>query len=855
MTKLFVDISVPVAVDQLFTYNVPDVLQTQIKKGVRVTAPFGKKTVVGFIVSISQTTTAPYTKDIFDVLDSEPIISEEILKLTHWISEYYFAPLGEVLKAVLPQRTFSTSHKIVTLSETNIEKAFSKTKGAPKQTEVLKLLFEKKEISVEQIQNKLFIKNVHSIINELAHKGLVSISEQFVTHTIKPKLEKIIHVTETSKQKWNTFLETSQSNKRISKQISMVQLLNKFPIGSVITVSDLSKQTGATLTSLKSLEQTGILLISEREVNRGIKYESQPDMNQQIILNQHQNEALDNIRAAMGRNEFQTFLLYGITGSGKTQVYIEAIRKALDDGKSAIVLVPEISLTPQTVSRFQMHFGDKVAVLHSRMSLAERQDVWRLSKSGHYSIVIGPRSAIFSPLKNLKLIVVDEEHESSYKQYDQSPRYNARDVAIMRGVNNAAVVVLGSATPSIESYYNATNGKYKLIDLPERVDNAKLPEIEIVDMTVERQIVVEKFREERKAEFAKDPVAARQSKRKPEFGSISELLKTQIQNRLEKKEGVILLQNRRGFSSFLECLECGYVEMCENCHVTLTFHIIKKHLRCHYCGFVKHPPEICPHCNSTEISYKGFGTQRVEEELQKFFPAASIVRMDLDTTSQKGSHDKILSRFSRGEIDILLGTQMVAKGLDFAHVTLVGVVSADTQMLLPDFRSAERTFQLLTQVAGRAGRSGLMKGEVIIQTYQPKHYTLKHVVLHDYLGFYNEEIKGRMDLKYPPFSRMVLIEIKGEDESDVIRYSNKLYQLFNNEKTNLIYLGPSEAAISKLNKQYRWHILIKDLKSNDPSGKILREVLSSVMQKFQQSDFKKSKDVKIIVDVDPVGMM
>ncbi|MDI6804915.1 MAG: primosomal protein N' [Bacteroidota bacterium] len=855
MPKLFVDIAVPVAVDQLFTYNVPDALQSQIKIGVRVVAPFGNKTVIGFVVNKLKSTTVPRLKDIHDILDPEPIISEEMLKLTHWISEYYFAPWGEVLKAALPQKTFSTSHKIVTLLEIDIEKAFSKTRGAPKQTEVLKLLFEKREISVEHIQKKLFIKNVHSIINELANKGLVNISEQFVTHTIKPKLEKIIHITESSKQKWITFLEASQNNKRISKQISIVQLLNKFPLGSVITVGDLLKQTGATLTSLKSIENAGVLLISEREVNRGIKYESQPDMNQQIILNQHQNEALDNIREAMARNEFQTFLLYGITGSGKTQIYIEAIRKALDDGKSAIVLVPEISLTPQTVSRFQMHFGDKVAVLHSRMSLAERQDVWRLSKSGHYSIVIGPRSAIFSPLKNLKLIVVDEEHESSYKQYDQTPRYNAREVAIMRGVNNNAVVVLGSATPSIESYHNATSGKYKLIELPERVDNAKLPEIEIVDMTIERQIVVEKFRAERKAEFAKDPVAARLSKRKPEFSSISEILKAQIQNRLDKKEGIILLQNRRGFSSLLECLECGYVAMCENCNITLTFHIIKKHLRCHYCGFIKNPPEVCPHCNSTDLSYKGFGTQRVEEELQKFFPAASIVRMDLDTTSQKGSHDKILSRFSRGEIDILLGTQMVAKGLDFSHVTLVGVISADTQMLLPDFRSAERTFQLLTQVAGRAGRSGLMKGEVIIQTYQPKHYTLKHVLTHDYLGFFSEEIKGRVELKYPPFSRMALIEIKGEDESDVIRQSNKLFQLFKNEKTKLIYLGPSEAAISKLNKQYRWHILLKDLKSNDPSGKILREVLTSVMQKFHQSDFKKSKDVKIIVDVDPVGMM
>jgi primosomal protein N' (replication factor Y) len=488
------------------------------------------------------------------------------------------------------------------------------------------------------------------------------------------------------------------------------------------------------------------------------------------------------------------------------------------------------------------------------MSIGERYDAWRRTKEGAYSIVIGPRSAVFAPLKNLGLLIVDEEHEPSYKQFDQTPRYHARDVAIMRGAQNKAVVVLGSATPSLESYTNALSGKHDLLELPERVDNAQLPAVMIVDMTAERRRKLDAFREERLAEFKADREKARREKRKFDFGSISDLLKEHIADRLGRKEGIILLQNRRGFSPFVECPDCGHVEMCDNCNITLTFHQTHNHLRCHYCGLVRPAPDTCPKCQSADISYRGVGTQRVEEELAGMFPDAVTLRMDMDTTSERGAHDRILRTFSEGEADILLGTQMVAKGLDFSRVTLVGVISADTQMLLPDFRSSERTFQLLTQVAGRAGRSALT-GEVIIQTYQPRHETLVHVLGHDYASFYRQELASREELSYPPFSRIALIEFKGASEGEVIQHAEAFAKLLRERRQGLDVLGPAAAAISRLKGSYRWHVVVKGIRRVDPSGRRLHRLLKESVAAFLRTSLGRNGSVKMILDVDPQGMM
>ena len=672
-------------------------------------------------------------------------------------------------------------------------------------------------------------------------QGWIHIEEQVEHPKAKPRKEKFVELTDAG----TSAASAEQSGLR-EKQQNVLEALRL--ASEPLAVKKLLKQAGVSTSMLATLAKNGLVRFIMREVLRASAYDNvEPAV--PVTLNSHQQAALGRITAALMEGKYKTFLLHGVTGSGKTQVYIESIRAILPMGKTAIVLVPEISLTPQTVRRFKAHFGAQVAVMHSQMSVGERFDAWRQARDGQARIVIGPRSAVFAPLRNIGLIVVDEEHEGSYKQYDATPRYHARDVAIVRASQEKAVVVLGSATPSVESYYNATRGKYELLELPERVDAATMPIIDIVDMTRERRERFEALKKEVKQTGKEFP------KRLP-VTSISRLLEDQIRRRLERSEGVILLQNRRGFSHVVECFDCGYVERCDNCDVTLTFHATKKHLRCHYCGFVKKPPTVCPSCGSIEIRMHAFGTQQVQEELAGLFPTATLLRMDRDTTTRKGSHDRILSQFGEGRADILLGTQMVAKGLDFPRVTLVGVISADTQMLLPDFRAAEDTFQLLTQVSGRAGRSTLA-GEVVIQTLQPEHYSLKHVVAHDFRGFYEEELAFRRQLDYPPFSRIVLLEFTGERETDVQHHARKFAEFLSHHNTQkaFVVIGPADAAILKIRNRFRKHVVIKDLKVHDPSGAVLRSAIQGSMKEYESSALAASKGVRIVVDVDPQGMM
>ncbi|MBI3787415.1 MAG: primosomal protein N', partial [Ignavibacteriales bacterium] len=695
MNQFLVDIALPVPLEQTFTYVVSPELQPQVRLGCRALVPFGKKYLTGVIVGHPSQTTVSGLKPVKDILDAEPTFSEEMLKLSKWMSEYYFAPWGEVLRAATPQGYALESKKTVRLVAADIEPLLASIKkSAPKQYAILRILEKERELTVARLQKKAKSKSIHAVINEMLVRGWISVEEHIQQSKVRAKFESVVSLTSIG--------TTPLSDKKLPpKQATLLEemLRRSQSDASPISVDALLKQLRASLSSLKGLEKKGLVRITKREVIRADSYETDEPL-PNITLNKFQQEALDSISAALKLEKYKTFLLHGITGSGKTQVYIEAIRAVLAAGKTAIVLVPEISLTPQTVRRFKAHFGKDVAVMHSQMSIGERYDAWRQAHQQKIKIVIGPRSAIFAPLRNIGLIVVDEEHEASYKQFDATPRYNARDVAIVRASYNNAVVVLGSATPSVESYYNALSGKYDTLELPTRVDQAKLPSIDIVDMAKERKRVYEDLKEEVKAKQSQFP------KRLPP-ASVSKLLKDQIAERLGRKEGVILLQNRRGFSHVVECFECGYVEKCDNCEVTLTYHEAKKHLRCHYCGFVKRPPTVCPKCQGTEIRFHAFGTQQVQGELQEIFPKATVLRMDMDTTSRKGAHDRLLKQFGSGEADILLGTQMVAKGLDFPRVTLVGVISADTQMLLPDFRASERTFQLLTQVAGRAGRSNL----------------------------------------------------------------------------------------------------------------------------------------------------
>jgi primosomal protein N' (replication factor Y) (superfamily II helicase) len=846
--QLLVDIALPVPIDRTFTYFVPPELQPFALPGKRVLVPFGKKHLTGVIVGLPADTTVKGLKPVNDILDAQPIFSQEMLSLTKWIAEYYLAPWGDVLKAASPQGLSQESNKTIRFIGHDLEALLQTTKkSAPRQHAILQALAGGIPLSLAHMQKKLRTKSIHTVVNDMLNRGWISVEEEIEKPKVKPKLEHIITLTAEGRK----FLSDETSRAALSaRQLVLVEALQKDCSSGIndVEIKSFLKRHHSTLSSVKTLGKKGLLQTGTREVFRRSEYRSEGPP-PSVILNSSQQVALNEIVAATATETFRAFLLHGITGSGKTQVYIEAIRAVLKTGKTAIVLVPEISLTPQTVRRFHAHFGDDVAVMHSQMSMGERYDAWRSAYQGRVKIVIGARSAIFAPLNNIGLIVVDEEHDGSYKQFDAVPRYHARDVALVRALALKAVVVLGSATPSVESYANAVQQKYTLLELPNRIDTARLPSIDIVDMAKERRRVYEEMKKEIVKSGKPFP------KRLPD-SSISELLQAQIALRLERKEGVILLQNRRGFSHVLECYECGYVEKCDHCEVSLTFHATKKHLRCHYCGFVKRPPTVCPKCSSIELRMHAFGTQQVQEELHVLFPKAVTLRMDRDTTNRKGAHDRILKQFEAGEADILLGTQMVAKGLDFPRVTLVGVISADTQMLLPDFRASEGTFQLLTQVSGRAGRSNLA-GEVVIQTLQPDHYSLKHVIVHDFHGFYQEELEYRRELDYPPFSRIVLLEFSGEREIEVQNQAKKFADFLDhaNQQQRFIILGPADAAIPKIKNLFRKHVVVKDLKSSDPSGSYLRRALLQAKEKYDASSLDSRRTVRMVIDVDPQGMM
>ncbi len=837
MNQFLVDVALPVPLPRPFTYLVPPELQSLIRPGMRVLVPFGKKKLTGIVIGFPKSSTVSTLKPVDDLLDPGPVISDELMALGKWMSEYYAAPYGEVLKTFLPlgisveNRTMISLKRLLTDEETGRLK-----RSAPQRVKLIAALSEGKSFSVAQLQRRTGLKAIYSILSELSAAGIVELIEQLTQARVKPKLEKFV----VKKSEAFGSIGKGRVQQRLMARLSELS-------DEPYLLRLLLKETGASLSSLQSFIKNDLIEVVQKQADREVSFlpDDRTVAVSPVQLTASQSESLGEINAALRSNASKTFLLHGITGSGKTQVYIESIKSVLEQGKSAIMLVPEISLTPQIVRRFRLHFGGAVAVMHSRMSDGERYDAWRHSREGRYKIVIGPRSAVFAPLANLGLIAVDEEHESSYKQYDATPRYNARDVAIMRGHLTNAVVILGSATPSIESFQNAESKKYRLLQLPDRIDHAVLPSITLVNMA-----------DDHKLRYAALKVKAKEVGKKAfegAFHSISVALEEKIRDRLAKHEGIILMQNRRGFAPFIECLECGHVERCEQCDVTMTYHLTKKHLRCHYCGSVKPAPSVCSKCKGVQLKLQGFGTQRVEQDVANLFPESTVIRMDLDTTTRKDSHDKLLQQFGRGDADILLGTQMVAKGLDFPRVTLVGVISADTQMLLPDFRSAERTFQLLTQVAGRAGRS-VLKGEVVIQTYQPDHYTLKHVINHNYRGFYQEELRYRSSAVYPPFARLVLVEFKGENEKTVQRTAEKFSEELRRTSPQTTILGPVAAVISRIKNNYRWQVVVKAIKANDPNAASVRSAIARVVQHLSASS-SHHRDVRIIVDVDPQGIM
>jgi primosomal protein N' (replication factor Y) (superfamily II helicase) len=844
----YADIVLPLPLDTVFTYLVPRDLEAQVQMGSRVLVPFGRKTLTGVVVAFPEATSVGSLKHIRDVLDPAPLFSPDMVRLTKWVSEYYLTPWGEVLKAAAPQLLTLESEWIVTPDPDGAPRFVKETSDrSPLQKRIVETLLSKGEIPVRKLGKALDAKSLLSTLHSLAEKGAVHLREELESRHVRSKTESVIGLTEAGAEL--VAADPSRQTLTARQQQILEYIAMRAETGeNVIPKTQLLLETKASLSTLRTLSTRGLVHTAQREVIRAQDYEgleSPPS----FTLSPSQRSALETISKALDARRFETFLLHGVTGSGKTQVYIESIRRVLEQDRTALVLVPEIALTPQIVRRFRSHFGERVVVLHSQLSAGQRYDAWQLAHRGRARIVIGPRSAVFAPLENLGIIVVDEEQESSYKQYDLHPRYHARDIAVVRASQSHCTVVLGSATPSVESYANAREGKYTLLELPERVDNAVLPTVLIVDMSQDRAARYEQIR--------KDVAESRRTFPRPyPQRSISLQLERDIRLRLDAREGVILLQNRRGFSHVVECFECGYVEQCDRCAVTLTYHSQKNHLRCHYCGRVKRPPTVCPTCGGADIRFHAFGTQQVHTELEELFPGANILRMDLDTTQRRGAHDRMLQQFARGDADILLGTQMVAKGLDFHRVTLVGVISADTQMLLPDFRSSERTFQLLTQVAGRAGR-GSRKGEVVIQTLQPGQYSLRYAVNHDYKGYFEEEMHYRKELSYPPYSRLALVEFRGKEERETERHAKRFADLLQAPAlaSGIKILGPSDAAIGRVKELFRKHLLLKSPKESDPSGALLRSMLVKTRTSFERSSPAAARALSLSIDIDPQGML
>ncbi|MGM0501584.1 MAG: primosomal protein N' [Bacillota bacterium] len=639
---------------------------------------------------------------------------------------------------------------------------------------------------------------------------------------LKIKTKRIVELAQSAAQTEKVITDLKS---RAPKQAAVLEYLVKHNQDLITT--ELAKKVDTSSGTIRRLADKGLIQYNNKEIKRDPYQNLNCQPTQNLDLNTEQQQALTAIMDAVNQGRTDTFLLKGVTGSGKTEVYLQAISQIIKQGQGAIVLVPEISLTPQTIARFKSRFCDQIAVLHSGLSAGERFDEWRRIKNDEAKIVIGARSAIFAPLKDLGLIIIDEEHETTYKQ-DDHPKYHAREVATYRAGLNEAVTVLGTATPSLEAYYRAVNENedYHLLELENRIDNRPLPQVKVVDM--------------------------REELNKGNRKMFSELLQQEIETSLQEQEQSIIFLNRRGFSTFVQCRKCGYVMSCDNCDVSLTYHSKPGLLQCHYCDHKEKIPDTCPDCGSKYIKYFGVGTQKVEEQLNELFPKARIKRMDVDTTRKKGAYRKILSDFKEHKIDILVGTQMVAKGHDFPNVTLVGVVTADTALNFPDFRSSERTFQLLTQVAGRTGR-GAKGGEVVVQSYTPEHYSIQFAKEHDYNSFYEHEIESRKATSYPPFSRLINFLVSDENEDKVIKTAHKLDELVRGkievlEGEQVQVLGPVQAPLTKIQGRYRWQLIIKGQNLD-----LLREISDDAVTKLR--NLSVSENVKVSVDVAPLRML
>jgi len=800
----YCDVSLPVPLDRIFTYELPLTLRHRVQPGCRVVAPLGARKLTGVVLKVHDDAGGQTLREVLSLTDEEPVLDRELIELGHWIAEYYCAPLGEVLKGMLPLGGETRRSVQYSLTESGRQVA-RQLVIRPESDAALRLLamLDERPRTANQLTAK--ISNARTLLRGLIQRAWVVTEE---------KEEDRDPMRASAERLEAEFLRRADDSIKLKKgERELLAYLELHPgphnLGELATAVKKASESARSLVKreLIKLEIAGIRPPSGYERPR-------PE------LNVFQESAFHHIEKALQKAEFKTFLLQGVTGSGKTEVYLRSIEAALALGKNALLLVPEIALTPAVAGQFFQRFGKQVAILHSAFGDAERADQWRRIQRGQARVVVGTRSGIFAPVQNLGVIIIDEEHDGSYKQ-QETPRYHGRDVALVRARNANAIAILGSATPAIETRYNTEQGKYEMLRLPERIAQRPMPQVEIVDMRVE---------------FLETKLQA----------TFSRSLMNEIAQRLGAREQTMLLLNRRGFSSFVVCRKCGDRMMCENCSVVMTYHRSERRMLCHMCGFAAKVPSVCLKCSSDQIQFMGTGSERVENELHEYLPTSRLARLDRDTASGKGAFENILSHFRSGAVDILVGTQMIAKGHDIPNVTLVGIVLADIGLSIPDFRAAERTFQLLTQAAGRAGR-GDTPGRVVIQTLNPDHYAIQFAAEQNYEGFYQKEIEFRKWLRYPPFAAFANVIVRATKQEEALRMSTELGYLLDPQPEGVKVMGPAEAPVLRVKNEFRYQILLKAAKRS-----VLRETLNK-LRAFAEKD--KWKATALVIDVDPISLM
>ena len=808
----FCDVALPVPLDMAFTYKIGE---HQPVVGGRVLVPFRTERLSGVVTALHDRAPSMQAKAVIQVLDSEPVLDEGLMKLGQWISQYYLAPIGDVFRSMLPLAAEIKKAKLYRITEAGYEALHaSATVGSSRRS--------RQDIDTQMV--------------EYAVLDYLSMSDNALEGTIRSATGANRQVLDLLlRKKWIAREDaTSTRDARRTVQIAVLkEVSGKLNENQQKIVTFLQQQEGKAFveqirtldvprTTLHTLVKRGVVELVEEAAEFSVSsMKKRGPSHLDFIFNAEQKAALAAVQKSVGENKFSVSLLRGVTGSGKTAVYLAAMQAVLEAGKSAILLVPEIGLTPAAAANLHQVFGDEVAILHSALSADERAEQWHRIRRGEARIVVGTRSAVFAPVTDLALLVVDEEHDSSYKQ-EETPRYHGRDVAVMRSKLAGAAVVLASATPSVESYHNAQAGKYRLIELKERVERRPLPEVELVDMRFEFQ------------ETGGDQIFSRQ-------------LIQEVTDRLQRGEQAMILLNRRGYSSVVLCRACGETLQCKNCSIAMTYHKAAHRMECHYCGYRQAVPKRCLKCDSEHIYFLGAGSEKVEERLHAAFPQARIGRLDRDTVRSRHDFEHVLNQFHGGEINLLVGTQMIAKGHDVHGVTLVGVVGADYALGFPDFRAAERTFQLLTQVAGRAGR-GEMPGKVVLQTYHPDHYAIQFAQQHDYLGFYEKEVRFRKWMHYPPFSALANVLVRSDKLDLTLRWTGQLGKWFESTRNEGVrVLGPSVAPIMRLKRDFRYHFILKAA-SREKLNASLRKMLTF-------ADGEKIPRTNVIVDVDALSLL